>query len=211
MDSSINPLDTDNYSSWSVDMKVFLKEQICWMIVTGTEIKPIQRKLKSGSLIDKTGSNFICKKGQINAYDKYGQKVFPAKKVLLSFDDVQISFRTFHPCVFWTRLTPHPQRAPPQFEKHFAKRYNYPAFDAIEVMLNSSGLNKGLCSEALQYHTYVWNRICAIYQSLILFELYISHKLPVKHLKPFGATTYLDETKQLRKKLDMKAKQRIMF
>ncbi|GFR26010.1 retrovirus-related Pol polyprotein from transposon TNT 1-94 [Trichonephila clavata] len=41
----------------------------------------LQRNLISGSLIDKAGSNFICKNGKINVYDKYGQNVFTAKTV----------------------------------------------------------------------------------------------------------------------------------
>ncbi|GFQ67614.1 uncharacterized protein TNCT_49421 [Trichonephila clavata] len=40
-----------------------------------------QINLISGSLIDKAGSNFICKKGQINLHGKYGHKVFTVKNV----------------------------------------------------------------------------------------------------------------------------------
>ncbi|GFW19187.1 integrase catalytic domain-containing protein [Trichonephila clavipes] len=44
MDSSIDPLDSDNFNSWSTDIKVLLMERNGWRIVTGIETKPEDNK-----------------------------------------------------------------------------------------------------------------------------------------------------------------------
>ncbi|GBM89028.1 hypothetical protein AVEN_151914-1 [Araneus ventricosus] len=46
MESSIEQLEADNYSSWRIDMKVLLMERNYWRIETGTEIKPEEEKFK---------------------------------------------------------------------------------------------------------------------------------------------------------------------
>ncbi|GBL59411.1 Copia protein [Araneus ventricosus] len=46
MESSIEYLEADNYSSWRTDMKVLLMERNCWRIVTGTETKPEDENYK---------------------------------------------------------------------------------------------------------------------------------------------------------------------
>ncbi|GFU85201.1 retrovirus-related Pol polyprotein from transposon TNT 1-94 [Trichonephila clavipes] len=99
----------------------------------------------------------------------------------------------------------------PPKQNRGVERYNYTSVDAIKVMLNWSGLSTGFWSEAFLYHTYVWNRVCHGNQSLTPFELYSDHKPSVKHLKSFGSTAYLGVPKQLRKKLDMRAKKEIIL
>ncbi|GBM83683.1 Retrovirus-related Pol polyprotein from transposon TNT 1-94 [Araneus ventricosus] len=46
MESSIEYLEADNYSSWRTNMKVLLMERNCWRIVTGTETKPEDKNYK---------------------------------------------------------------------------------------------------------------------------------------------------------------------
>ncbi|GBN06467.1 hypothetical protein AVEN_177225-1 [Araneus ventricosus] len=46
MESSIEHLEADNYSSWRTDMKVLFMERNCWRIVTGTETKPEDENYK---------------------------------------------------------------------------------------------------------------------------------------------------------------------
>lgn len=91
-----------------------------------------------------------------------------------------------------------------------AERYNYTALDGIKVLLKSSGLDDKFWAEALLCLTYVWNRICQSKQNVTPFELYGGRKPSVKHFKVFGTQAYLGVPKQLRRKLDMRAKKGIM-
>ncbi|GFT97026.1 retrovirus-related Pol polyprotein from transposon TNT 1-94 [Trichonephila clavipes] len=91
-----------------------------------------------------------------------------------------------------------------------SERFNYTALDAIRAMLRSSGLSNKFWSEALLCFTYTWNHICHKNQTKTPFELYCGKKPSVNHLKTFGCKAYVGVPKQLRNKLNMKAKKGIM-
>ena len=73
-------------------------------------------------------------------------------------------------------------------------------------VLYENGLNKIFQPEAALYFTYTRNRLCPKNQERTPFELYGGYKPSVKHLKPFGTTAYIGVPKQLRGKLDPKAR-----
>ncbi|GFU18387.1 retrovirus-related Pol polyprotein from transposon TNT 1-94 [Trichonephila clavipes] len=91
-----------------------------------------------------------------------------------------------------------------------SEHFNYTALDAIRAMLRSSCLSNKFWSEALLCFTYTRNRICHKNQTKTPFELYCGKKPSVKHLKTFGSKAYVGVPKQLRNKLNMKAKKGIM-
>lgn len=91
-----------------------------------------------------------------------------------------------------------------------SERFNYSAMDAVKTLLKDSGLGNGFWSEALLHYTYTRNRICREGQSKTPFELYAGRKPSVKHLVPFGTITYICIPKQLRSKLQMRAKKGIL-
>lgn len=91
-----------------------------------------------------------------------------------------------------------------------SERFNYTAVDAIKAILRDSGLDNKFWAEALLCFTYTWNRICHGKQTVTPFELFGGFKPSVQHFKCFGATAFLGVPKQLRKKLDMRAKKGIM-
>lgn len=91
-----------------------------------------------------------------------------------------------------------------------AERFNYTAVDAVKAILKDSGMGNHFWAEALLYFTYTWNRVVHGNQKITPCELFGGHKPSVKHLKAFGTTAYLGVPKQLRKKLDMRAKKGVM-
>lgn len=91
-----------------------------------------------------------------------------------------------------------------------AERFNFTAADAIKVMLHDSSLNNSFWAEAVLCFTYVWNRVCHSKQSKTPFELYGGQTPSVKHLKIFGSNVFVTVPKQLRNKLDMRAKKGVM-
>lgn len=91
-----------------------------------------------------------------------------------------------------------------------AERFNLTALDAVKAILKDSGLGNQFWVEALFCFVYVWNRVCHSKQKSTPFELYGGQKPSVKHLKPFGTPVYLGIPKQLRRKLDMRAKKGIL-
>lgn len=91
-----------------------------------------------------------------------------------------------------------------------AERNNYTAVDGIKVLLRDSGLSTGFWSEALLHFVYSWNRVCHKGQTKTPFELYGGKQPSVKHMKPFGIQAYIGVPKNLRKKLDARAKPGIL-
>ncbi|GBN24616.1 hypothetical protein AVEN_249587-1 [Araneus ventricosus] len=65
METSIEHLEADNYSSWRTDMKVLLRQRNCWRIVAGTETNPEDEKYKElrdfNSRMDKAYSTIYLK------------------------------------------------------------------------------------------------------------------------------------------------------
>lgn len=92
-----------------------------------------------------------------------------------------------------------------------AERFNLTALDGVKTLLGSSGVSKRFWGEALMCFCYTWNRVCHKGQKKTPFELYAGKKPSVSHLKRFGCLAYVGVPKQLRKKLDMRAKLGIMF
>jgi len=91
-----------------------------------------------------------------------------------------------------------------------AERFNYTAVDAVRTNLRDSGLEDKFWSEALLYFAYSWNRLCHGNQVKTPFELFGGRKPSVRHLKVFGTPVYVGIPKQLRKKLNMRAKRGTM-
>ncbi|GBM58421.1 hypothetical protein AVEN_260020-1 [Araneus ventricosus] len=90
MESSIEYLEVDNYSSWRTDTKVLLMERNCWRIVTGTETKPEDENYKE--LRD-----FNSRKDK--AYSTIYLKVSMAYRCVI--DDIE------DPVAAWKRLEEH--------------------------------------------------------------------------------------------------------
>ncbi|GBN64158.1 Retrovirus-related Pol polyprotein from transposon TNT 1-94 [Araneus ventricosus] len=91
-----------------------------------------------------------------------------------------------------------------------SERFNYTALDAVKCLLKDSNLRNGFWAEALLCFTYTWNRICHQSHNKTPFELYCGRKPSIRHLKPFGATAYIGTPRQLRTKLQMRAKKGVM-
>ncbi|GBL76200.1 Retrovirus-related Pol polyprotein from transposon TNT 1-94 [Araneus ventricosus] len=87
-----------------------------------------------------------------------------------------------------------------------AERYNLTALDGVKTLLKSSGVAQKFWGEALLCFTYTWNRVCHKDGNKTPFEKYSGKKPSVSHLKPFGCLEYVGVPKQLRKRLDMRAK-----
>ncbi|GBO39993.1 Retrovirus-related Pol polyprotein from transposon TNT 1-94 [Araneus ventricosus] len=92
-----------------------------------------------------------------------------------------------------------------------AERYNLAALDGVKTLLISSGVAQKFWGEALLCFTYTWNRVCHKDGNKTPFEKYSGKKPSVSHLKPFGCLAYVGVPKQIRKKLDMRAKLGIMM
>ncbi|GBO19376.1 Copia protein [Araneus ventricosus] len=91
-----------------------------------------------------------------------------------------------------------------------SERFNYTALDAVKCLLKDNNLRNGFWAEALLCFTYTWNRICHQSHNKTPFELYCGRKPSIRHLKPFGATAYIGTPRQLRTKLQMRAKKGVM-
>ncbi|GBM11644.1 Retrovirus-related Pol polyprotein from transposon TNT 1-94 [Araneus ventricosus] len=92
-----------------------------------------------------------------------------------------------------------------------AERCNLTALDGVKTLLKSSGVEQKFWDEVLLCFTYTWNRVCHKDGNKTPFEKYSGKKPSVSHLKPFGCLTYVGVPKQIRKKLDMRAKLGIMM
>lgn len=106
----------------------------------------------------------------------------------------------------------HPERTNPYTPEQngVSERLNLTILDGVKAMLNDSGLEQKFWSEAVLCFAYVWNRICHKNCVKTPFELFCGKKPSVNHLRTFGSTVYVGIPKQLRKKLDMRAKVGIM-
>ncbi|GBM28889.1 Retrovirus-related Pol polyprotein from transposon TNT 1-94 [Araneus ventricosus] len=91
------------------------------------------------------------------------------------------------------------------------ERYNLTALYGVKTLLKSSGVSQKFWGEALLCFTYTWNRVCYKDGNKTPFEKYSGKKPSVSHLKPFGCLAYVGVPKQIRKKLDMRAKLGIMM
>ncbi|GBN83396.1 hypothetical protein AVEN_200222-1, partial [Araneus ventricosus] len=89
--------------------------------------------------------------------------------------------------------------------------YNLTALDGVKTLLKSSGVAQKFWGEALLCFTYTWNRVCHKDGNKTPFEKYSGKKPSVSHLKPFGCLSYVGGPKQIRMKLDMRAKLGIMM
>ncbi|GFS49541.1 retrovirus-related Pol polyprotein from transposon TNT 1-94 [Trichonephila clavipes] len=83
--------------------------------------------------------------------------------------------------------------------------------DGIKTLLKSSEVPHKFWGEALLCFTYAWNRICHKDSNKTPFEKYSGRKPSVLHLIPFGCLAYAGVPKQIRKKIDMRAKMGIMM
>lgn len=96
-------------------------------------------------------------------------------------------------------------------ENGVSERFNYTAVDAIKTMLRDSNLGDRFWSEALLAFTYVWNRVCHGNREKTPIELFSGRAPSVKHLKIFGSKAYVGVPRNLRRKLDMRAKEGVML
>lgn len=87
-----------------------------------------------------------------------------------------------------------------------AERFNYTALDGVKTLLKDSGMENGFWAEALMHFVYTWNRVCHKNQTKTPFEMFSGRQPSLKHLRPFGSKSYVGYPKQLRKKLDMRAR-----
>ncbi|GFX74751.1 retrovirus-related Pol polyprotein from transposon TNT 1-94 [Trichonephila clavipes] len=92
-----------------------------------------------------------------------------------------------------------------------AERYNLTALGGIKTLLNESGISQKYWAEALVCFPYTWNRVCHKGFKKNPFELYGGKSSSVSHLKRFGCLVFVGVPKQLRRKLDMRAKLGIML
>lgn len=91
-----------------------------------------------------------------------------------------------------------------------AERFNQTVVDGTRTILEESGLEKHFWPEAMLYFTYTWNRVCHKDQVKTPFELYGGKRPSVRHLKAFGTIAYMGIPKQLRHKLEAKAKRGVL-
>ncbi|GFU91903.1 retrovirus-related Pol polyprotein from transposon TNT 1-94 [Trichonephila clavipes] len=96
-------------------------------------------------------------------------------------------------------------------EWRVAERYNLTALDGIKTLLNESGIRLKFWAEALICFSYTWNRVYHKGYKKTPFELYGGKRPSVSHLKKFGYLAFIGVPKQLRRKLDMRAKLGIML
>ncbi|KAF8795519.1 Retrovirus-related Pol polyprotein like [Argiope bruennichi] len=90
MESTIEPLDANNYSSWRDDIKVLLMERNCWRIVIGSEIKPDETKCKELK-------DFYCRKDK--AYSAIYLNISKNYRCIIA--DIE------DPVVAWKRIEDH--------------------------------------------------------------------------------------------------------
>ncbi|GFY29749.1 uncharacterized protein TNCV_1813271 [Trichonephila clavipes] len=83
--------------------------------------------------------------------------------------------------------------------------------DCVKAMLNTSRIEKCFGAEALVCFTYVKNRICHKFKDKTPYKLYLGRKPTVSNLKVFVCHLYVGTPKQLRNKLDLRAKHEIML
>ncbi|GBN94072.1 Retrovirus-related Pol polyprotein from transposon TNT 1-94 [Araneus ventricosus] len=86
------------------------------------------------------------------------------------------------------------------------ERYNLTALHGVKALLKSNGVAQKFLGEVLLCFTYTWNRVCHKDGNKTPFETYSGKKLSVSHLKHLGCLAYVGVPKQIRKKLDMRAK-----
>lgn len=91
-----------------------------------------------------------------------------------------------------------------------AERLNRTVVDGARTMLYESNLDKSFWPEAVLAFVHVWNRLCHQGQSKTPIELYTGSKPSVRHLREFGSTVYVGVPKQLRGKLDPKARKGVV-
>ncbi|GFV91499.1 retrovirus-related Pol polyprotein from transposon TNT 1-94 [Trichonephila clavipes] len=87
-----------------------------------------------------------------------------------------------------------------------AERYNLTALDGIKTLLNESGISQKFWAEALICFSYTWNRACHKGCKKTPFESYGGKRPSISHIKRFGCLVFVGVSKQLRRKLDMRAK-----
>lgn len=92
-----------------------------------------------------------------------------------------------------------------------AERFNQTVVNCTRTILHASGLNQSFWPEAMLYFTYTWNRMCHKNQKKTPFELYCGSKPSVRHTKPFGIIAYVGTPRQLRNKLDPKARKGVFL
>ncbi|GFU49240.1 retrovirus-related Pol polyprotein from transposon TNT 1-94 [Trichonephila clavipes] len=92
-----------------------------------------------------------------------------------------------------------------------SERFNLTAIDCVKAMLNTSGIEQCFWAEALVCFTSVKNRICHKFKDKTPYELYLRRKPTVSNLKVFGCHVYVGTPKQLRNKLDLRAKHGIIL
>ncbi|GFW41584.1 uncharacterized protein TNCV_4035011 [Trichonephila clavipes] len=83
--------------------------------------------------------------------------------------------------------------------------------DCVKAMHNTSGIGKCFWAEALVCFTYAKNRIFHKFKNKTPYELYFGRKPTVSNLKVFGCHVYVGTPKQLRNKLDLRAKRGTML
>lgn len=91
-----------------------------------------------------------------------------------------------------------------------AERYNSTCLNAIRAMLRSAEFPNRFWSEAILCFNYVQNRTVHKNFSKTPIELYSGNKPSVRHFKIFGCLAFVNIPRQLRKKLDDKARLGIM-
>jgi len=93
-----------------------------------------------------------------------------------------------------------------------AERANRTIMECAHTMMRAKSLPKNLWVEAVSTAVYVLNRTTHSSQKNVKtpFEMWTGRKPNLKHLKIFGSTAYAHVPKQLRKKLDDKAKKLIL-
>ncbi|GFS68757.1 retrovirus-related Pol polyprotein from transposon TNT 1-94 [Trichonephila clavipes] len=92
-----------------------------------------------------------------------------------------------------------------------AERYSLTALDGIKTLSNENGISQKFWAEALICFSYTWNRICHKGCKKTPFELHGGKRPSVSHLKRFGCLAFVVVPKQLRRKLDIRAKLGIML
>lgn len=91
-----------------------------------------------------------------------------------------------------------------------SERFNLTALDCIKAMLRGSNLNNKFWGEALMCFSHVKNRICHKFKDKTPYELFCGRKPLVSYFKAFGCLAFVGLPKQLRNKLDMRAKLGVM-
>ena len=91
-----------------------------------------------------------------------------------------------------------------------AERVNRTVLDGARTILSDSNLDKSFWPEAILAFVHVWNRLCHRGQTKTPIELYTGKKPSIRHLRKFGCTVFVGIPRQLRHKLDAKARKGIL-